>query len=73
MRELGSVAPDALRSRVALTLARAAAIPAGQVLSPQEMQDLVNKLFATQAPNFTPDGHPIIVIIQQDQIDKMFK
>ena len=69
----GTVPAEEVHGRLALTLARSAAIPAGQVLSPLEMQDLVAQLFATQTPNFTPDGHTIVAIIPQNQIDKLFK
>ena len=62
-----------IHGRLALTLARAAAIPVGQVLSLIEMQDLVAQLFATQTPNFTPDGHTVLTILPQDNIDKLFK
>ncbi|MBO4802178.1 MAG: DNA mismatch repair endonuclease MutL [Bacteroidaceae bacterium] len=62
-----------IHGRLALTLARAAAIPVGQVLSLFEMQDLVAQLFATQTPNFTPDGKTVLSILPQDQIDKLFK
>lgn len=71
--EATGTASEQLLSRLALVIARAAAIPAGQVLSDVEMQDLVDKLFATTNPNLTPDGRPIIVIISQDTIDKQFR
>ena len=69
----GGTPSDQLISRLALVMARSAAIPAGQVLSAAEMQDLVNQLFATTNPNLTPNGQPIIAILPQDSIDKMFK
>jgi len=69
----GSLPAEQLLSKLALTLARAAAIPNGQVLSPLEMQDLAQQLFNTSTPNYTPDGRSIIVILQQDNIDKLFR
>ena len=69
----GSLSAADLYSRLALTMARAAAIPVGQVLSPMEMQDLVTQLFATATPNYTPDGHTVLAIIPQENIDKLFK
>lgn len=68
-----SLPAEQLHGRLALTLARAAAIPNGQVLSLFEMQDLVTQLFATAMPNFTPDGKPVVAILPQEQIDKLFK
>jgi DNA mismatch repair protein MutL len=64
---------EQIRGRLALALARAAAIPTGQVLSPFEMHDISDQLFATSDPNHTPDGHTIVAILPQDTIDKLFK
>ena len=71
--ERGSLDSEAIHGRLALTLARAAAIPAGQVLSNIEMQDLVEQLQATATPSITPDGHPVSSILPQETIDKLFK
>ncbi|MCR5819547.1 MAG: DNA mismatch repair endonuclease MutL [Bacteroidaceae bacterium] len=70
--ERGGSPSDQLISKLALVMARSAAIPAGQVLSAKEMQELVNQLFATSNPNLTPNGQPIIAILPQESIDKMF-
>ena len=59
--------------RVALTLASRMAIPVGQVLSAEEMDGLLATLFATTNPNYTPDGHTIVVTIDQQSINQMFK
>ena len=55
-----------------LSLARAAAIPYGQVLSNEEMESLVNSLFSCSNVNYTPDGNPILVILPQSDIDSLF-
>jgi DNA mismatch repair protein MutL len=55
-----------------LSLARAAAIPYGQVLSNDEMESLVNTLFTSSNVNYTPDGKPILVILPQSDIDGLF-
>ena len=55
-----------------LSLARAAASPYGQVLSNEEMENIVNSLFACSNVNYTPDGKPIFVILQQADIDSLF-
>ena len=57
---------------VAFTLARQSAIPYGQLLSPDEMDSLVNSLFACSDVNHTPDGHTIIAILPQADIDRLF-
>lgn len=71
--EKGSDVKDEVRQSVALTLANAAAIVYGQVLGTEEMTDLVDRLFATVTPNYTPDGHPVIITLTDDEISKMFK
>ena len=55
-----------------LLLARAAAIPYGQVLSNEEMENIVNSLFSCSNVNYTPDGKPILVILPQTDIDGLF-
>ena len=55
-----------------LSLARAAAIPYGQVLSNEEMENIVNSLFTCSNVNYTPDGKPILVILPQAQIEGLF-
>ena len=57
---------------LALCLARSAAIPYGQVLSNEEMENLVNQLFACQNVNYTPDGKTILTILPQQDIDSRF-
>jgi DNA mismatch repair protein MutL len=58
---------------LALCLARTAAIPQGQVLNNDEMDNFVNLLFATSNVNYTPDGHAILAILRQDDIEELFK
>ena len=61
-----------LTSKIALTLARQSAVPYGQLLSNEEMEQLVNDLFACQHVNYTPDGHPVLSILPQQDIDRLF-
>ncbi len=62
---------DEITKSLAHSLAKAAAIPYGQVLSNEEMETLVNNLFSCQNVNYTPDGKSVLCIIQQQQIDQM--
>lgn len=62
-----------LHHRIALALSNRAAIPVGQVLSQNEMEDLVERLFQLPEPNYTPDGKTIIVIYPHENMEKMFK
>ena len=50
-----------------------AAVKAGDELSREEMQELVNRLFATEHPYFCPHGRPIIVQLSLDELDGRFE
>ena len=70
--EKGSVVTaDELHTVLALSMARNTAIDYGQVLSNDEMERLVNELFACANANYTPDGHPVLAILPQSDIDRL--
>ena len=50
-----------------------AAIKAGDSLTREEMQELVNRLFATEHPYYCPHGRPIIVQMSLDELDGRFE
>ena len=60
-----------LTSHLALTLARKAAISYGEVLTNDEMDTLVNHLFACSDVNHTPDGKTILSILPQQDIERL--
>ena len=62
---------DSLYHDLALGLARQAAIPYGQQLSNEEMDTLVNDLFACKNVNYTPDGKPVLAILPQHDIEQL--
>ena len=62
-----------IQHRLALTIARSAAIVVGQALTNTEMDNLINQLFACPNPNHTPDGKLIVTILQYADIERMFK
>ena len=70
--EKGSDVKEEIQSILALTLARAAAIVYGQVLTQEEMLNLVDSLFACATPNYTPDGHTVLTTIKEEEIEKLF-
>lgn len=70
--EKGSDVKEEVQSMLALTLARAAAIVYGQVLTNDEMASLVDNLFACPSPNYTPDGRTVLTTIKEEDIEKMF-
>lgn len=57
---------------IAFGLARRAAIPVGQALGQEEMEDLVEKLFSAETPNYTPDGKPVLAILQHESLERLF-
>lgn len=67
----GSTAMLKLYDKFALNLARAAAIPYGQVLDNEEMESVINQLFQCANVNYTPDGHSILCILKQRDIESM--
>ena len=70
--ESGTSAKEEIDQALALSLARNAAIPQGQVLSGMEMDNIVNELFACSNVNYTPSGEPIIAIMKQPDIEHLF-
>ena len=60
-------------TQLALSLARHAAIPYGQLLSNEEMDVLVNDLFACENVNYTPDGKNILSILPQRDIERLIE
>ena len=71
--EKGASVTEEVRSSLALSLARSAAIPRGQVLGNDEMESVVNQLFACGNVNYTPDGKPILCILRQQEIEHLLK
>lgn len=70
-KESGVSAIDEINKSLALSMARAAAIPVGQVLGNDEMEGLVNNLFGCSNVNYTPDGKNVLCILQQREIEQL--
>lgn len=64
---------EEVQSILALSLAKAASIVPGQVLSNEEMNHLVDELLTSSMPNYTPDGKTILSVLKEDDLEKMFK
>lgn len=71
--ENGAVDTTGINHSLALSLARSAAIPHGQVLGNDEMETIVAELFATSNVNYTPDGKLILSILKQHDIERMLE
>lgn len=68
----GTSVKEDIDRTLALSLARNAAIPQGQVLGNAEMDNIVNELFACTNVNYTPSGEPVIAILKQQDIEHLF-
>ncbi len=83
LRVLDSVADDSanygkegdveasLTRRVALVMARSAAIRRGQRLSVTEMESIISSLFALPDPSLTPGGNPVFTILDDTRIARL--
>ena len=61
-----------LRENLARALARRAGVKTGQKLEREEMQALIDNLFACRTPNYTPDGKPTFFIFEMNKIESYF-
>ena len=60
-----------LREKMAMAMARSAAIRRGQKLTIVEMESIVSSLMSLPDPNYTPDGNKIFAILEESQIQKL--
>jgi DNA mismatch repair protein MutL len=61
------------KEKLAEAMASSASIPYGRALDQSEMENLFDLLFACAAPNYSPKGKPVIVIITIEELEKKFK
>ena len=61
------------KEEFAASLARASAIPYDHQLKPDEINQLIDQLFACSEPNYTPSGKKVLTIIPVEQFDKMIQ
>ena len=70
--ETGMSVTDNINKKLALKMARSAAVPYGQVLDNAEMDNMVNELFACSNVNYSPDGLPTVCVLKQRDIEHLF-
>jgi DNA mismatch repair protein MutL len=58
--------------KIAITVCKRASIKGGQVLSPEEMRELVRQLEATTAPRTCPHGRPTMIHLSIAQLAREF-
>jgi DNA mismatch repair protein MutL len=72
-QELGQKIKLEAREKLAIAFASKAAIPRGKKLSQQEMESLVDQLFACEQPYLDPLKKPTISYIPMDEIQARFR
>ena len=72
-RSSGSVHNESPRERISRILARSSAVNYGKTLSTEEMQEIIDRLFACEIPNYSPDGKTVITILGNDELDRKFR
>jgi DNA mismatch repair protein MutL len=60
------------KEKIAIQMAKAAAVPYGKSLTHEEMNELVDHLFGCSMPNFSPTGKTVLQIFNLEEIDKRF-
>ena len=60
------------KNALAMSLARSSSIKNGRKLSSEEMNTLVDQLFACETPYLSPNGKPIIIKINEEELDQRF-
>ncbi len=61
-----------LKEKVARAMARSTAVRRGQTLSPEEMQAIIDKLFACQMPYKSPGGRACFITYDLEELAKKF-
>ncbi|MEW6685588.1 MAG: DNA mismatch repair endonuclease MutL [Candidatus Edwardsbacteria bacterium] len=69
---LPQVPTKTLEEKIAASYGCKAAIKSGQELSPEEMNFLIDRLFATQNPLLCPHGRPTIIKISLEELERKF-
>jgi DNA mismatch repair protein MutL len=70
--ETGTKVHEKMAEAMALSLAKAAAIPPNKRLSGEEADHLLASLFSSTSSTYTPDGKCILSILSDDELDKRF-
>ncbi len=61
------------KEQIAISLSKASALDYGTELKQEEVDHLIDHLFACATPNFSPDGKKVLTIIPIMDIEKSFK
>ncbi|PTN10388.1 DNA mismatch repair endonuclease MutL [Mangrovibacterium marinum] len=61
------------KEKIAASLAAASAISYGHFLRDEELNQLIDQLFACSTPNFSPSGKQVLTIMPIEQFEKLLK
>jgi len=61
-----------VKEKIAISLAKASAIDYGVDLNQEQIDQLIDNLFACATPNFSPDGKKVLTIFPTTDIEKSF-
>ena len=70
--EQGVKASEEVHTILALGLAKRAATPVGEIMSPEDIDSLIKQLFECSTQKYTPDGKLILTEIPDDELLKKF-
>ena len=70
--EQGVRASEEVHTILALGLAKRAATPVGEIMSPEDTENLIKQLFECSTQKYTPDGKLILTEIPDDELLKKF-
>lgn len=68
----GVPANDSIHEQLAIVMARHASIKRGKALGMEEMEDLIDKLFACSNPYKSPGGRHCFITLEMDELSKRF-
>ncbi|MDR0994993.1 MAG: DNA mismatch repair endonuclease MutL [Tannerella sp.] len=71
--EAGASVQENVARAIALSMAKAAAIPYGKKLSADEINALLSALFASSSPSYTPDGKLILYLLSDEELERRFR
>ena len=71
-KQTGSDIKSRANEKLAVSMARAAAIPYQRSLESKEMREMVDRLFSSSNPGVTADGRKIYTIYRYEEIEKRF-
>lgn len=73
LEETEITAKEIIQDKIAIILAKKSAIQYGQALTTAQMTQLLDDLFSCENHQYTPDGKPVFILFENDEIEKKFK